>query len=145
MRSRWSFWLIAAVAMLGTGLDSPAALAWEAGWDRYSPADYGPPVHVASPPAVVYPGPLVYAYASGASGAYLSRHAYGRTSDSGYYTTRINVLRGGRWDYSAAYYGSPPVVRVAHARQSRRGGVRRSCPPYRAYIRGPIVRTSRPW
>jgi hypothetical protein len=92
----------------------------------------------------VYPGPPIYAYSyvSGTGGAYAGRRAHGRVSEIGYYTANINVLRGGRWDYSAAYYSSPAVSRVPHAR--RRGGLRRFCPPYRAYIRGPIVQTSRP-
>jgi len=146
MRSRTSFWLVATLAMLGVGPDSPAS-AWEAGWGGgYSPAYYGPPVRSTWPPTVVYPGPPVYAYSylSGSGGAHAGRHAYGRAPQGGYYAARVNVLRGGRWDYSAAYYTSPPVTRVAHARQSRPGGLRRFCPPYRAYIRGPIVRTSRP-
>lgn len=130
MRSGTSFWLAATVAVLGFGTGSLEASAWS----RYSPAYYGPPVHLSSPPAVVYPGPPVYAY------SYLSPD---RGSYAGHYTARINVFRGPRWDYSAAYYTSPPVRMVAYGRQTRRSGVRRLCPPSRAYIRGPILTTSR--
>jgi hypothetical protein len=143
MLRRTVFWRVAIVAILAHALDSPAASASEARWGSgYSPAYSGPPVVVGRPPAVVYPGPPVYAYSYLSSGdrGYSARHSY-----SGYYTARINVLRGPRWDYSAAYYSSPRVLRTAYGRHSRRGAVQRYCPRYRAYIRGPIVRVSRPW
>jgi hypothetical protein len=136
MRSGTWLWLATTMAATGLGLGSSAASAWEGGWGRYSPAYYGPPVRTTSPPAVVYPGPPVYAY------SYLSPG--GGTSYSGYYTARINVFRGPRWNYSAAYYTSPTVHRAAYGRHGRRGGAARFCPRYPAYIRGPIVPASRP-
>jgi hypothetical protein len=144
MRRSTTFWL-AAAAMLAVGPETRGASAWD-GWARgYSPAYYGSPVHTASPPAVIYPGPPVYAFSYGpsADGTHGGRLASTRTFHSGYYTARINPFRGSRWDYSAAYYNSPVVHRAAaRGRPGRRGWGYRLCPRYRAYIRGPIVPTA---
>jgi hypothetical protein len=133
MRRGMSFWLAAAIVAAGLGLAGSKASAWEGGWGRYSPAYYGPPVRTISPPAVVYPGPPVYSYSYLSGGA----RSYGT-----YYTARINIFRGPRWDYSAAYYTSPVIRRAAYG-HGRRGGVIRFYPGYRAYIRGPVVPVSR--
>jgi hypothetical protein len=131
MRSGTPFWLAATITILGLGVENPAS-AWE-GWGRYSPAYYGPPVYITSPPAIVYPGPPVYSY------SYLSARPLGGVLYSGSYTARINPFRGPRWDYSAAYYSSPPVRRAVYGRHAGRSGGSRFCPRCRAYVRGPIV------
>jgi len=146
MRRRTAFWLVGTTAMLGMVLVSPPASTWEGERGRgYSPAYLGQPVYTHSPPAVVYPGPPIYMYSSvpPEGGGHAARRAFGQPAYGGYYRARVNVLRGPRWDYSAAYYSSPPVARVFEARKSRRARAGRFCPPHRAYIRGPIVRMPR--
>ena len=136
------------MTVLGLGLTSLAASACD-GWcgSRYAPAYHGPPTYSYSPPTVVYAGPPVYAYSyfSPAYGARAAAWAYGPTYFDSYYTARINVFRGPRWDYDAAYYSSPPVYRGYYGRGFRRAGAHRIHRPYRAYIRGPIVRASGRW
>jgi hypothetical protein len=136
MRLGTSSGLAAALAVLGLGLTGPAASACQ-GWcgPRYAPAYYGPPAYSYVPPTVVYAGPPVWAYSyfSPAFGARAAAWAYGPTYFDDYYTARVNVFRGPRWNYDAAYYNSPPVYRRAAAYRIHR--------PHRAYIRGPIVRT----
>jgi hypothetical protein len=76
-----------------------------------------------------YYAPPVYSYSYFGS-------AYGRARRpylAGYYTTRINIFRGPRWNYSAAYYNPRPVWRGVHGR------------PYRGYVRGPVIGVSRRW
>jgi hypothetical protein len=53
-----------------------------------------------------------------------------------FYTTRVNIFRGPRWGYAAAYYNP-----------RRHGGCGRrvrSC-THRAYMSGPFVRAWRRW
>jgi hypothetical protein len=149
MRRATSSCLAAALAVpaavLGLGLSGPAASACDGlCWSRYSPAYYGPPTYSYSPPAVVYAGPPVYAYSyfSPAYGARAAAWAYGPTYFDSYYSARVNIFRGPRWNYSAAYYSSP---RGYYGGGFRRAGAYRIHRPYRAYVRGPIVRASGRW
>jgi hypothetical protein len=151
MRSRTSSCLAAAMAVLGAvlglGLNAPPASAC-GDWcgSRYSPAYYSPPTYSYAPPTVVYAGPPVYAYSyfSPGFGARAAAWAYGPTYFDDYYTARVNVFRGPRWNYDMAYYNSPPIYR-GYGRGFRRAGAYRFHRPYRAYIRGPIVRASGRW
>jgi hypothetical protein len=138
----------ALTAVLGIGLASPVASACD-GWcgSRYSPAYYGPPSYFHSPPTVVYAGPPVYAYSyfSPAYGARAAAWAYGPTDFENYYTAPVNIFRGPRWNYDAAYYSSPRLPPYSYGRGFRRAGFYRVHRPHRAYIRGPIVRSWRRW
>jgi hypothetical protein len=147
MRCAASLWPAAAIAAVGLGLIvDPPASACDAGCgSRYAPSLYGPPAYAGS--AVVYMGPPVYVYSyfSPAYGAAAAAYAYGPTYYESYYTTRIGILRGPRWDHSAAYYTSPPVYGAYYGRGLRRGGAHRFYRPHYGYIRGPVIRSSRPW
>jgi hypothetical protein len=82
---------------------------------------------VAAPCAAAYTAPPVYV------SSYYDRYC-GPACYPRYYTTRINVLRGGRWDYEAAYY-------VSYGGYHQRGrGVHRH-----GYMRGPIILEPRRW
>ena len=102
-------------------------------------------------PAYAYAAPPVYAYSYFPPGyaANLYAYAYGPTYFDSYYTTRINIFRGPRWGYSAAYYTSPGGIYGGYRRRAR---IYRRCGPrfycgraYRAYVRGPIIRGARRW
>ena len=130
-----------ALAAIGTmtAATSPRASACDAycGGYGYAPAySYAPPVYA-------------YSYFPRGYAANLHGYAYGPTYFDSYYTTRINIFRGPRWGYSAAYYTSPGGLYGGHV---RRGGTYRGCGPrfrcgraYRAYVRGPIIRGVRRW
>jgi hypothetical protein len=104
---------LAAWAGLGIGPGGPGAWACDHGCRGHG-------FH----PAPAYHAPPVYSY-SYAPGAYppVYRHTF--------YTTRVNIFRGPRWGYAAAYYNP-------------RGGCgrARAC-AYRAYMSGPIIPISR--
>ena len=149
MRRGRSSCLAGAMAVLGLGLNGPAASACD-DWcgSRYAPAYYGPPTYSYSPPAVVYAGPPVHAYSyfSPGFGARAAAWAYGPTYfDNNYYTARVNFFRGPRWGYDMAYYSSPRGYHGRYYGGFRRAGAYRIHRPYRAYIRGPIVRASGRW
>ena len=145
-----------ALAAIGTmtAATSPRASACDAycGGYGYAPAySYAPPVYVHAQPVAAYAAPPVYAYSYFPRGyaANLYGHAYGPTYFDSYYTARVNIFRGPRWNYSAAYYTSPGGLYGGHV---RRGGTYRGCGPrfrcgraYRAYVRGPIIRGVRRW
>jgi hypothetical protein len=105
------------MAALGIGSGGPAALA--CGLDCRG---YG------YRPGPVYSAPPVYSYTYGPYGRY--GPVYYRVD---LYTTRVNIFRGPRWGYAAAYYNP-----------RRYGGCGRLC-THRAYISGPIVRGWRRW
>jgi hypothetical protein len=148
----------AALALAAAGsvaaLTSPPASACDApcGGYGYAPAHYGaPPVYAYTQPLAAYAAPPVYAYSYFPPGyaASLYAHAYGPTYFDSYYTTRINIFRGPRWGYSAAYYTSPGGL---YGGYRRRVGIYRGCGPrfhcgraHRAYVRGPIIRGARRW
>jgi hypothetical protein len=69
-------------------------------------------------PAPVYSAPPVYTY------------GYAPVPGAHFYTTRVNIFRGPRWGYAAAYYNPS------------RGCRRRVC-VHRAYLSGPIVPIAR--
>jgi hypothetical protein len=138
-----------ALAAIGavTALTSLRASACDASCGGYS---YAPPVYAYARPVVAYVAPPVYAYSYFAPTYAASAHAYayGPTYYASFYTTRVNIFRGPRWNYSAAYYTSPGLYGgyVRRARISRGCGPRFGCGrPYRAYVRGPIIRTWRRW
>lgn len=144
-----------ALAAIGsmTALASPRASACDAycGGYGYAPAySYAPPVYAYAQPVVAYAAPPVYTYSYFPPGyaAKLYAHAYGPAYFDSYYTTRINIFRGPRWGYSAAYYTSPG----AYGGHVRRARIYRGCGPrpycgraYRTYVRGPIIRGVRRW
>jgi hypothetical protein len=145
-----------ALAAIGsvTASASPRASACDAYCGGYGFAPsyyYAPPVYAYAQPVVAYAAPPVYAYSYFPSGyaANLYAYAYGPTYFDSYYTTRINIFRGPRWGYSAAYYTSPGGIYGGYRRRARiyRGcGPRFRCGrPYRAYVRGPIIRGARRW
>jgi hypothetical protein len=104
-------------AALGMGSSGPKALACGLDCREYRPAP-------------VYYAPPVYSYTYGPYGRYAAVHYR-----IDLYTTRVNIFRGPRWGYAAAYYN--PV---------RHGGCGRGanlC--HRAYIGGPILRAWRRW
>jgi hypothetical protein len=124
------------MAALGIGSGGPAALACGLDCRGYGyhpgPVYYAPPVYAYAAPVAVYAAPPVYAYAY-----------YGPPYDSyppvylaNFYTTRINIFRGPRWGYAAAYYN--PRGRGGCGRRVRVCG-------HRAYLSGPIVRGVRVW
>jgi hypothetical protein len=76
-------------------------------------------------PAPLYSAPPVYSYSC-------SPYA-GCTNRLRFYTTRVNIFRGPRWGYAAAYYNARP-----HGRCGRRA----AC--VGAYLSGPIVPISGP-
>jgi hypothetical protein len=76
-------------------------------------------------PAPLYSAPPVYSYSC-------SPYA-GCTNRLRFYTTRVNIFRGPRWGYAAAYYNTR-----RHGRCGRRG----ACGG--AYLSGPIVPISGP-
>ena len=98
-------------AALGIGPSGPAAQACGRDCGRYAP---GP----------VYSAPPVYTYSRVPHGAYAP--VYYRAPL--YYTTRVEIFRGPRWGYAAAYYNP----------------VRHGCCRRRAYLVGPIIPVSGP-
>ena len=107
------------MATLGIGWGSPAALA--CGLDCRG---YG--YH----PGPVYHAPPVYSYTYAPYGAYAPAYRVN------FYTTRVNIFRGPRWGYAAAYYN--PRGHGGCGRHVR------GC-AHRAYLSGPIVRGVRGW
>lgn len=71
-------------------------------------------------PGPVYSAPPVYTY------------RYAPVPHAHFYTTRVNIFRGPRWDYAAAYYNPTR-------------GCRRHLCTHRAYLIGPIVPIARGW
>lgn len=127
MRTSSSSCLAAAAlaAALGAGPWIGQASACDAGCGSYgfAPAYYAPAYRHYRAPVAVYTAPPVYAYSYFPPAAYgYYRPRYHRD----YYRTRVNIFRGPRWNYSAAYYNPAPVHR----------GWR----PYSAYVSGPIIR-----
>jgi hypothetical protein len=101
----------------------------------YGSAYYAPDYSYYPVPAAVYTAPPVYSYSFYGPSAY---DGYAPAYAPTYYYTRVNIFRGPRWDYSAAYY-SP---RRAYWRG--RGG----CHAPRVYhpcVRGAFIRASRRW
>jgi hypothetical protein len=138
---------LVAIGPMAGALAAPPALACDASCGGYG---YAPPVYAYAQPVVAYAAPPVYAYSYFAPGyaANLYAYAYGPTYFDSYYTTRVNIFRGPRWNYSAAYYTSPGIYggRVRRARIYRGCGSRFHCGrAYRAYVRGPIIRVGRRW
>jgi hypothetical protein len=102
----------AAAAALGIGPSGPAAQACGRDCGRYAPAP-------------VYSAPPVYTYSRVPPGPYAQ--VYYRAPL--YYTTRVEIFRGPRWSYAAAYYNP-----IRHHR----------CCGRRAYLIGPIIPVSGP-
>lgn len=120
----WALSRIAGASVLMTALgivpSAPAALACgrDCGGYGFRPAPPG------------YYAPPVYSYSH-----YAPYGAYARGYRVDFYTTRVNIFRGPRWNYAAAYYNPRP----RGACQRRAGGC-----AHRAYMTGPIVRISGP-
>ena len=110
-----AFALAAGAAGLLVGPGSPRAWACDRGCYRPAPAYHAPPVYS-----------LTYAPYGARAGVYQV------TS----YTTRVNIFRGPRWGYAAAYYNP--------RRQGSCGRRARAC-THRAYMSGPLVRGWRRW
>jgi hypothetical protein len=104
---------------LGIGPSAPAALACgrDCGGYGFRPAPPG------------YYAPPVYSYSY-----YAPYRDYARGYRVGFYTTRINIFRGPRWNYAAAYYNPRPY----------RGCGRHAGCAHRAYMTGPVVPISGP-
>jgi hypothetical protein len=108
-----AFAIAAGAAGLLGGPGSPSA--WACGRScgyRPAPAYHAPPIYS-----------LTYAPYGARAGVYQVT----------FYTTRVNIFRGPRWGYAAAYYNPRP-----------RGRCARAC-THRAYISGPLVRGWRRW
>jgi hypothetical protein len=103
-------------AAVGLGLVGSQALACRGCGEGYrpGPAYSAPPVYRYS---AFSPPPYAWAYRGRAPGY------------ADFYTTRVNIFRGPRWGYAAAYYNSP----------RRHAGCRRPVCGHRAYLVGPIV------
>ncbi|MFZ1102499.1 MAG: hypothetical protein WAN86_06595 [Hyphomicrobiaceae bacterium] len=116
-----AFALAAGAAGLLVGPGSPSAWACGRGHGcggygyRPAPAYYAPPVYS-----------LTYAPYGAHAGVYQVT----------FYTTRVNIFRGPRWGYAAAYYNP--------RRQGSCGRRARAC-THRAYMSGPFVRGWRRW
>ena len=112
------------------------------GYGYYPPPAYGyyyaPPVYAYS-----YDAPPAYAYYTRRPYAYVPPPAYG------YYYTRVNIFRGPRWNYSAAYYNSP--VAYGYYRRPRVYGYGYFAGPRaygghsRGYVGGLRIRAWRRW
>jgi hypothetical protein len=130
--------IAAAAALVVTAGSSPAAACdYPCGGYGYEAAYHAPPVY--APPVAVYAAPPVYSY------SYYGP-AYPPAYYS-YYTTRVNIFRGPRWNYSAAYYTSPVIHRggCRHVRVSPCARARAHIRPYRSFYYGPIIHVSRRW
>jgi hypothetical protein len=130
---------LAAATALAVALGSAPASAcgYPCGYG-YDTAYYAPPAYAYAPPVAVYAAPPVYSY---------SYYGPAYPPVYNYYTTRVNIFRGPRWNYSAAYYTSPAAygggcrrVRVSPCARAR-AYVR----PYRSFYLGPIIPVSRRW
>jgi hypothetical protein len=106
----WTTWRLIGAAVvattLGLGLGVASTPAGACGRDcgRYGYR-----------PAPVYSAPPVYTY------------RYAPVPHSSFYTTRVEIFRGPRWNYAAAYYN--PI----------RGCRRHGCGHRAAYLSGPII------
>jgi len=112
-------------ALIVASVSAPASACYSCGYDYAPGYAYAPPVYAyAAPPAYSYYAPSAYEYYE-----------------------RVNVFRGPRWNYSAAYYNSP--ILYGGIWRSRaygyHGAPRVYARPYRGYVRGPIVRAGRRW
>jgi hypothetical protein len=111
------------------------------------PAYPAPPAYAYAPAA--YAAPPVYSYSY-----FGPAYGYAPAAHVTYYTTRINVFHGPRWDYSAAYYRSSSA-RYRGCPRARRPQARSACSgvgryagagrAYRAYMYGPVIPVSRRW
>jgi hypothetical protein len=138
-------WLAAAAALaaaLGAGSLGTAASACDrdCGGFGYAPGAYAPPVYSYAAPVDPYRAPPVYAYSYAAPYAY--RPVSARAYVPGSYTAPVEIFRGPRWNWDAAYYG-PRVYRGPCRRVTVCG--RRAPRWHRAYVRGPVVKVWRSW
>jgi hypothetical protein len=126
-------------AVLGAGPWAPAASACGDDCGRYGYARgySAPPVYAYAAPVDPYAAPPVYAYSY-----FAPRPVFVRPYISGFYTTPVEIFRGPRWNYAAAYY-NPRRIRGSCRRVAVCGG--RGPRWRRAYVRGPIVRGWRRW
>ena len=126
------------MAALGIGSGGPAALACGLDCRGYGyqpgPVYYAPPVYSYAAPVAVYAVPPAYAYAYAYYGP--PYDAYPPVYQANFYTTRINILRGPRCGYAAAY--NDPRGYSGCGRRVR------GC-AQRAYLSRPIVRGWRRW
>jgi hypothetical protein len=106
----------AVAAALGLGPSGPAAQA--CGRD----CGYG------FAPGPVYSAPPVYTYSIVPDGPLRRAYAPVYYRAPFYYTTRVEIFRGPRWGYAAAYYNP----------------IRHGCCRRRAYLVGPIIPVSGP-
>ena len=138
-----TFFCVAATAVLGAGLGvwpgGRQAAACDAGCGYgaygYGAGNYAPAYGYYPAPAAVYAAPPVYSYSFYGPPAYGN---YGPAYAPSTYRTRVNIFRGPRWDFSAAYYNP------GRAYWRGRGG----CHARRAYhpcMRGAFIRASRRW
>jgi hypothetical protein len=122
----------AAAAALALSVGSGTALACD------YPCGYGHGAAYYAPPVAVYAAPPVYSY------SYYGP-AYPPLYYSSYYTTRVNIFRRPRWNYSAAYYTSPAIHRGGCRRARVSPCARAHIRPYRSFYYGPIIHVSRRW
>lgn len=137
-----TFSCLAATAALGAAFGvwpggGPQAAACDVGCG-YRAFDFGPayyaPAHAYEPaPVAVYTAPPVYSY------SFYGAPPYGAAYAPSYYYTRVNIFRGPRWNFSAAYYNPRRVAWRA------RGGGCHARRVYHPCMRGAFIQGARRW